>query len=216
MTDIIIAENGLSRQDELEFAKALQFLGMQKLLILQPPRKGRVKTPDIPNIKIHTGLIFDSDNYNSSGSYTDKIRVLDARRINNEKLREIIEKHDFEIIINFSGKNSRKTMHFPSGAINQVTAALMKQKSIIAVFSPEDIEYLNTAMFNSKALSKEKVRMAFCSNAKMPLQLRNEKDLLAIASLIGLDESIVKESKLSIDTAIAYKSYNSDTITSQR
>ena len=217
MTDIILCKEGLSRQDELDLGRSLNFLGTSRALVLMKPViYKKDKKPDIPGVNINLGIIFDKYNFKSSPTHQNGIRALDASGFSPDELRQTIEKYDFDILINFCNPSKKKTMHFPSSALNQVTSGIMKQKSMIAIFSPSDLESLGSAIFIANVLGRAGIKVGFCSVAKSPFELRDEKDLLSLGSLLGFNEAKIKESKESIDFIIRNKYYNSYSISAKR
>jgi len=190
MADIIFPEG-----NEKEFVDIAERIGIKEIYFIYNFKKN---ADDLKNkiaelqkttkIKLKIGIIANQQN------------VLAAKRICDFVIMEssgndqhIIEKLSPNLVFNFEKSEKRDKLHYRFSGLNQVLCKAAIRKNIVIGFSFSEILHsepkrrailLGRMIQNIKLCRKYKVKTLFASFAKKPFDLRDEKELNSLYSLL--------------------------------
>jgi len=110
--------------------------------------------------------------------------------------RAALERHDIEMVVGVEQDSRKDFMKSRNSGLNQVLCEIASKKKKIIGFDVSSLIIskgkrrallLGRMMQNVILCRKYSVKMALCSFARTPWQLRNPKDLAAVGMMIGMD-----------------------------
>jgi len=103
------------------------------------------------------------------------------------------------ILVNVEKNKSKDFMKYRNSGLNQVLCRIAKKNNNAIGISFNEIlnsenrqELLGRIMFNIKLCNKYNVKMYICNSIKKKEEIRNDIDLKALASVLGLQNAGIK------------------------
>ncbi|HME87260.1 MAG TPA: RNase P subunit p30 family protein [Candidatus Nanoarchaeia archaeon] len=129
-----------------------------------------------------------------------KIKLSTSKRIaksDSSKDRMLIEGKRIDILYDLELEKRKDHTHFRNSGMNQVIAKLMKEKNVSYGVSVSQLLHANPEqkanilgrmLQNIKICKKYKVSIVLASFGKSPFDMRDPKDLVAVAKTLGLND----------------------------
>jgi hypothetical protein len=193
-TEFIIAKNGISRDEERDYAKALQFMGYDSAIIFC--HNPKIQKSEIPQIKIYYGELLDSENKRRINN--EIICLLDATNLDEDEIINIMKKEKIDLICNLTPlKNSKKIMQYPSSSFTEAFFQNLNRNSTMLGFSSNIINDKNSLIFNmftAKLALNNNARIIFSSFPYNSNQIRSENDFKGLLPILGIKPDYYKKS----------------------
>ncbi len=114
--------------------------------------------------------------------------------------RNFFEDKKVDIIVGLENVHKDDNLHYRSSGLNQVTAKLANKNGIAIGFSFNNVlnsndisKTLGRMMLNVRLCRKYKVKMMVGSFATNKYEMRQAKDLLSFAAILGMSNKEIKE-----------------------
>ena len=171
MMDIVFPEN-----NEKEFIEMAEKLGYSELCFVYPKPK---KIEPAAKIKLVSGIVC-----------TTKIEKTDVVLLKSNN-RNMVKKKPYAV---FGIEGSKDSLHKKDSGLDSVVCREMSEFGVAYLISFSEIlnsddreGLLGRIMQNLVLCKKYKVKVMIASMAKSPFEMRNPKDLRALATVLGAD-----------------------------
>ncbi|MFT4309905.1 MAG: hypothetical protein ACMXYL_05465 [Candidatus Woesearchaeota archaeon] len=202
--DTILSPNGISRDDEREYAKSLQFMGYDTaILFLHNPQTNN----EFPMIKLYKGVLLDKNNKRNN---TGLPCMLDATGLSHDDIISIVKKTKADIITNIMPlSNNKKIMQYPPTVASESFYKEIYNRSIILSYSPSILKsgLLGHYIYEARIAQSAHIPIMLSSNAYNHYDIRSSHDIRALASVLEIKEDYYKMS-LGYASRIPYYYYN--------
>ena len=175
--------------NEKAFISLAERLGVKEMVLVYPFEQFAKK--ELPKGKVILKL----------GIVAKQQDILEAKKLSRfvivesgEKDQYTLEKMRPHLMFNFEKSSKKDKTHYRISGLNQVLCKLAASNNITVGFSFSELLHasprerkvlLGRMMQNMRFCKKYKVKTLFASFAKKPFEMRNERDLKALASLMG-------------------------------
>jgi len=174
--------------NEKTFISIADRLGVTEMILVYPFEKFTKKELPKGKMKVRLGIIAKQQDILKAKKLASFVIVESG-----EKDQYVMEKVKPHLIFNLEKSSKRDKTHYRISGLNQVLCKLAAANNIIIGFSfsallhasPTDRKVLwGRMMQNMKFCKKYKVKTLFASFAKKPMDMRNERDLKSLTSLL--------------------------------
>ena len=190
--DTIISPKGISRDDERDYSKSLQFMGYDTaVLFSHNPRNNN----DIPMIKLYNGILLDCNNKHNNTEYPC---LLDATGMSHDDILSITKQSRVDIITNIMPlPENRKIMQYPPTVAPESFYKELYYRSIILSYSPSILKsgMLGHYIFEARIAQSANIPILLSSNAYNHYDIRSSHDIRSLISVLDITD---KHHKMSL------------------